>query len=311
MKTSRLTRMLTLALTLLLMLSLPSAANAFERVDLAHATSLTILADDEGVGLAGVTFSLYQVADMTEDATFDLISVFAAYPGDVNTLENAEAWANAAKAMDALSVSQTPISAITTGEDGVARFKDLKPGLYLLTGDPVEIIPWAYTFSPFLISVPTRDVDDAWVYDVKSDIKMSKEPAVTSVEVVKLWHDKNYEKKRPVELAVTLLRDEKPVATATLNKENGWRHLFTQLPAGYEYEVVEDVVPKNYKAEYDVVNGALVIVNTYAAPVTPEPDLPQTGQLWWPVPVLAGLGLLLFCGGWMIHRKWSQEHEEP
>lgn len=38
-------------------------------------------------------------------------------------------------------------------------------------------------------------------------------------------------------------------------------------------------------------------------PVTPRPDgpaLPQTGQLNWPIPVLAVLGLGLFCAGWLL-----------
>lgn len=36
-------------------------------------------------------------------------------------------------------------------------------------------------------------------------------------------------------------------------------------------------------------------------PVTPpKPTLPQTGQLNWPVPVLAALGLCLFLAGWVL-----------
>ena len=37
-----------------------------------------------------------------------------------------------------------------------------------------------------------------------------------------------------------------------------------------------------------------------------EPDLPQTGVLWWPVPVLACAGLFLFLIGWGKRR-----HERP
>ena len=31
--------------------------------------------------------------------------------------------------------------------------------------------------------------------------------------------------------------------------------------------------------------------------------LPQTGQLWWPVPVLAGAGLVLVVVGFRLHSK--------
>lgn len=41
--------------------------------------------------------------------------------------------------------------------------------------------------------------------------------------------------------------------------------------------------------------------DTSETPGTPlEPTLPQTGQLNWPVPVLAALGLCLFSAGWIL-----------
>ena len=36
---------------------------------------------------------------------------------------------------------------------------------------------------------------------------------------------------------------------------------------------------------------------------TPPDKLPQTGQLWWPVPLLASAGLLLTAAGVVIRRK--------
>lgn len=39
----------------------------------------------------------------------------------------------------------------------------------------------------------------------------------------------------------------------------------------------------------------------------PNPKLPQTGQLNWPVPVLAGSGLLLFALGLALYRKGREE----
>ena len=50
---------------------------------------------------------------------------------------------------------------------------------------------------------------------------------------------------------------------------------------------------------------------TPATPTTPnkpaEPTLPQTGQLNWPVPVLAALGLALFAAGWALRFGKRQE----
>ena len=38
-------------------------------------------------------------------------------------------------------------------------------------------------------------------------------------------------------------------------------------------------------------------------PTTPPPPIPQTGQLWWPVPLLAFLGAVLFIAGCVIRRR--------
>lgn len=40
-------------------------------------------------------------------------------------------------------------------------------------------------------------------------------------------------------------------------------------------------------------------------PPTPPHKVPQTGQLWWPVPILAIMGVILFSAGWL--RKKSEE----
>jgi len=41
--------------------------------------------------------------------------------------------------------------------------------------------------------------------------------------------------------------------------------------------------------------------------IPPYPILPQTGQLWWPVPVLAGLGLVLLLLGMILDRRQEDE----
>ncbi len=41
----------------------------------------------------------------------------------------------------------------------------------------------------------------------------------------------------------------------------------------------------------------------------PLGDLPQTGQLWWPVPMLAGAGVLLLLAGLIQHRRGEYDEE--
>lgn len=49
---------------------------------------------------------------------------------------------------------------------------------------------------------------------------------------------------------------------------------------------------------------------TPSNPGEPGEEVPQTGQLWWPVPILAVSGMALFLLGWARQRKWSGGHEE-
>ncbi len=65
----------------------------------------------------------------------------------------------------------------------------------------------------------------------------------------------------------------------------------------YQYEVTAKIkselerVPETEPTETEP---------TATVPRETEPKLPQTGQLNWPVPVLAALGLLLFSAGWAL-----------
>lgn len=308
---NRMTRLLSMAMCLMLCVCLwPGAANAFEMVDLTHPVTLTIFANDEEIPLAGVGFELYKVADMNEYAQFELLPAYEGFSGDINKLETAADWIMCAEEMVALTGDADPDAAATSIGDGTAFFESLEPGLYLVSGKPVEILPFAYTFTPFMVSVPTRDPADEWLYDVYADVKLEKEPAITNIEVVKVWDDLGYEDRRPGSIYVDLYCDGEQIAAAQLHDGNSWSYTFENLPAAHEYTVQERDVPRWYKVSYEVVNDVLVVRNTRDETITPVPDIPSTGQLWWPLPILAGLGVLLVITGWYINRKWSQEHEQ-
>lgn len=304
------TRLLTLAMCLLLCVAVwPTAAYAFEPVDLTQPMSLTIYANDEDVPLAGVGFELYRVADLNEYAQFELLPAYSGFTGDINRLETAGDWVAAAVELQQLAAGIAPDETATSMDDGLAVFAGMMPGLYLVSGAPVEILPWAYTFTPFMVSIPTRDVNDEWLYDVFSDVKLEKQPALTDIDVVKVWDDLGFESDRPNTIYVDLYCDGEPINVAMLYAGNSWSHTFKDLPAAHEYTVKEREVPRWYTVSYEVINGVLVVRNSHRTDMTPVPDIPATGQLWWPVPLLAGLGMLLVIAGWYIQRKWSQEHE--
>lgn len=154
-------------------------------------------------------------------------------------------------------------------------------------------------------------------------------------KVLKAWEDDGNEAMRPREVVVQLLRNGKIWDTVTLNEKNNWRYLWTGLDKGDIWQVVEKTVPEGYTVSVSQEGITFVVTNTYHPgepdkpdtpdgpdqPDTPnppnqpdqpdepgqpekpdapgEPTIPQTGALWWPVPVLAGSGMVLFMTGWV------------
>lgn len=85
-------------------------------------------------------------------------------------------------------------------------------------------------------------------------------------------------------------------------------YLIVQTKSADGYEAVAPFlvsVPMNeggtYIYDVDATPKMSLLKEKPPVPATPtEPTLPQTGQLNWPVPVLAVLGLCLFFLGWVI-----------
>ena len=160
--------------------------------------------------------------------------------------------------------------------------------------------------------------------------------------VLKVWEDDGNKDKRPDEIVVQLLRDGRVYDNVTLNEGNNWRHIWTGLDADSRWRVVEYETPKGYTVAVDRQGITFVMTNSWTEEIPDEPppegnippppdenipdepppgsdwpggdepdepgepDLPQTGVLWWPVPVLACAGLFLFLIGWGKRR-----HERP
>lgn len=124
---------------------------------------------------------------------------------------------------------------------------------------------------------------------------------LTEVSVKKMWSDVNT-KHDPI--TVNLLLNEKTVVdSVVLGDENdGWKHTFTGLNARLgDYSVVEAKVPSGYTATYkEASKNNWVITNTKS--------LLQTGQLNWPIPVLASAGMLFVAVGYLMLRKKEEKN---
>ena len=302
------------ALALMLALGACAPVLAIDRFDAGQAVTLTVAFDADGTPAEGTQFSLYRVADMEGFGTFERCGEFAEYSvEDLNGLDS-EGWRNMAgmlagyAAADGIAADVTA----TTDAQGNADFGTLSIGLYLLTGESFAANGKIYTPQATLIALPGRDEDENWVYDVTVNVKPDvTDEETTDVEVMKVWDDGDYES-RPGQVRVVLVGDGQIVDSATLDKTNNWRHTWTGLDANTSWQVVERPVPSGYTVSTMREDGLITITNR-----RPEDDdggdgdgggggdstLPQTGLVWWPVPVLAAAGMAMFAAGWLRRRK--------
>ena len=140
-----------------------------------------------------------------------------------------------------------------------------------------------------------------------------KTPDTTSIRVIKIWNDAGYQSKRPGYITVTLFCDGRAYATADLSAANNWRCTFTGLTGGHRWNVLENRVPGKYTVGYSRTGTTFYVSNYYGTMIADDSVplglwLPQTGQLWWPVPLLAAAGMVLFGFGWK--RRMDDENKK-
>ena len=154
-------------------------------------------------------------------------------------------------------------------------------------------------------------------------------------KVLKVWDDEGSEESRPKEIRVRLLRNGTVYDTVTLTAKNNWRHTWRELKEDARWTVVEEPV-EGYTVSVNREGITFVVTNSLTEdppdgppppPDTPDtppgtvdippetppkiedvpdgPKLPQSGQLWWPVPVLAAAGLFLIAVG-MVRRRGAE-----
>lgn len=160
-------------------------------------------------------------------------------------------------------------------------------------------------------------------------------PVTVTRKVQKIWNDGGHTENRPEEVVVQLLKDGTVSSTVTLSARNNWSYTWLGLDANSTWQVVERDVASGYTVLVEREGDLFRVTNTYQEDVpvtpppaetsetpppaesvepTPEPEpeekLPQTGMLWWPVPVFAGGGISLFFAGWAQHRRHDGSDEE-
>lgn len=305
-------RGLSLVLAVLMVLLLcPVHTFAIDQIELDREVTLTVSYCFEKEPMVGVRFNLYHIADTDKFAEFTLREEFKDYPVRVEN-NDVESWSRLAQTFKGyvLEDGVKPTASGETDEDGLLYFEGLEMGLYLIVGELCELEDGFYYPTPAIICLPNRNAEsETWDYDVIANIKCEYEEKTGGKDmrrVLKEWQDGWAKEKRPTTIVVTLLCDGEVYDTQVLSEETGWSYVWKDLEEGHDWTISEQV-PKQYWVRVTQDSKTFIVINqAFKEPTEPpKPPLPQTGVLWWPVPVLLSAGLLSLIIG-IVRRRGSR-----
>lgn len=289
--------------------------------------TLTLICRTDDVTLTGLHWDLYRVGSRI-GPDFVLDGDFSDYQVDLTDF-SAEGMSNAAKSLENYAVVDgiPPLASGETDTDGLMKFENLVPGLYLLSGTDLVIGTTTYVPSTLLLEIDSsgQSVDlDAYpkiIYRIDSS-------EVVIYTVKKIWRT---EDGQPVDTTAPIIAEiycnNELYETITLSDENDWTYTW-EGESTDEWRVKEVNIPDNCTVVYDSNETQFAIVNTVSPPIvtttttittsnktetttttkvtvttTKKPNdekIPQTGQLWWPVPLLGLLGIICIAVGFRI-----------
>lgn len=257
------------------------------------AISVTLTEQQNKEPIVGAELSVYYVATVCMDGNGNLCYVYtdAFENGGIDIQDP-----SLATKLDVfVSENQIPAVKITTDETGTATCSDLALGLYFVrqTGEVEGFAPCA----PFVVTVPVKNTDGL-VYHVNASPK-TEAAKLTAITIKKVW---NTDASTAVadQVTVRLMKNETVVETAVLNAENNWQVTYTDMPESDAYRVEEVDVPKGFTATYQQNGYVFTVTNTAA--------LIQTGQLVWPIPVLAMGGVVFIAVGILLLQKKRKQN---
>lgn len=236
---------------------------------------------DVSCPVSNMQVSLYRVAD----ENYKLVDSFSRYSIDLK--QDVQGAANALEnriLMDGIEAD----ACVTSDSSGKASFTGLESGIYLVVGK--EVFQDGLFYMPQVSLVCLSG-------DLSVDLKYEMSDKPSRIHVLKVWKKDN-KKSHPKSIEVCLLRSDGIVVDKViLNSDNQWSTTWNNLSTLYTYRVMETSVPSGYKESCTREKDTIVLTNTGSDKYRVEKKdevLPNSGQLWWPVPVLLFVGLVLF-----------------
>lgn len=250
--------------------------------------SVTLTEQYEKTPIAGAELSMYYIATVGINTDGKLNYIYTdAFAESGIEIEDPDL----ADKLDAyLSEHEVAATKLRTNGEGTAVWTDLPLGLYFIR--QTSSVEGFAPCTPFLVTVPMESAD-GYVYAVNASPK-TEAAKLTSITIKKVWNT-DASTKATDSVTVQLLCNGKVVETAILSEQNNWQVTYTDMPESDAYSIKEVNVPKGFTATYRQKGYTFTVTNTST--------LIQTGQLIWPIPALALIGVLLIGMGSMLLQK--------
>lgn len=244
----------------------------------------------ENVTVSDASFKIYRIADLNSRQELSYVGAFS------NLRFEADALADAVEELYTRVEKQNlvPERTFVTDAEGKASVSDLAPGAFLLVGEPTTVDGYVYYVDKQVVFLN----ESVLTLNPKST-RLPVGVKLISIKTVKFWDDNGYENERPREITVRLLKDGKTVHSVVLSEANNWSYTWNNLLPNARWTVAEDV-PEGYKASIEESNHVFTVRNLYK-------DIPQTGQVWWPVITVLCVGLVLIVLGLSLRRSVRNE----
>lgn len=288
-------KIISLCLTLCVVFILPLTAFADGFVSgKKGSVSVELIDNTANTPVAGAELTAYHVATVSLNSSGDLVYVYTdEFDGCGIALDDSSITSKLDTYIQSNSVSA--LKAVTDAK-GKAVFSNLPVGLYFVK--QMNAVAGYAPCRPFIVTVPYKK-GNSYIYSVDASPKTDI-ARLTDITIKKVWNT-DESTKIADKVTIQLLRDGAVIETVTLSKSNGWKVTVSDMPESDAYSVVEINVPNGFTPTYSH--------NGYEFTVTNTASLIETGQLVWPVPILAMAGILFITLGYVALRRQEDADE--
>ena len=269
--------------------------------------SLTLCYQKGGVVFPDLQVSIYQVAELQNDGTYQLLEPFASASVNLDGITEQAQWQSITQTVFSCIVANgvAPSQMTQTDEGGLAKFANLPEGLFYVQEVVADNANGTYIFNQFMIYLPTPNPDGSFDYVVEANPKCLEFIPKTQYTVTKLWQDGGNSLNRPKEVIVDIYHQGVLQETQVLSAQNNWTYTWTVTQDNQSgWTVAEREVPEHYKVTVRQNDNTFTLINTRQG----KPNPPKTGDTFNPMPLVVIMcisGALLVVLGLYGRRRFA------